>query len=222
MHPPILYTFRRCPYAIRARMALLSSRTPCTVREVHLAHKPDALLEASPKGTVPVLVLPDGRVIDQSLAVMLFALEANDPEGWLAVNHDEALALIALNDGAFKRDLDGYKYPGRTGGDREVHRRAGLLHLANLEARLAAQEFLCGARAGYTDVALFPFVRQFAAVDASSFSAEPLPALRAWLAAWVKSPFFEHAMVSLKPWKPGDAEVRLGELGSQASATTSS
>ena len=210
MPPPILYTFRRCPYAIRARMALLASKTRCSLREVHLAQKPAALLEASPKGTVPVLVLPDGRVLDQSLAIMLHALEANAPEGWLDVDHEDAQALIALNDGPFKRDLDGYKYPERTGGDREVHRRGGLAHLAMLEARLATHKHLCGAHPTYADVALFPFVRQFAAVDAQAFAAEPLPSLQAWLAAWLNASLFERAMVQLRPWKPGDAVVELG------------
>lgn len=211
MDVPILYTFRRCPYAIRARMALLASKTHCTIREVHLARKPQALLDASAKATVPVLVLPDGRVLDQSLAIMLHALAANDPEQWLDVDVEDARALVSANDGAFKRDLDGYKYPERTGSDREVHHRAALSHLRMLEMRLTQNAFLCGAHASYADVALFPFVRQFAAVDANSFEAQPLPKLRAWLSQWAASNLFQRAMITLKPWQPGDAEIRLGE-----------
>lgn len=211
MDAPILYTFRRCPYAIRARMALLASGMRCTVREVHLARKPQALLDVSPKATVPVLVLPEGRVLDQSLAIMLHALHAHDPEQWLDVDPNDAQALLDANDGPFKRDLDGYKYPERTQADRAAHHRAALSHLAMLEARLARTAFLCGPRARYVDVALFPFVRQFAAVDVSSFEAEPLPNLRAWLALWVASPFFERAMITHKPWQPGDDEIHLGD-----------
>lgn len=211
MHAPILYTFRRCPYAIRARMALLASGMRCTVREVHLARKPQALLDASPKGTVPVLVLPDGLVLDQSLAIMLHALKENDPETWLDVNHEEALSLIEENDGPFKRALDGYKYPERSGGSREGHQRAGLLQLARLDTQLSRTRFLCGDGASYADVALFPFIRQFAAVDPRSFSQQPLPALQAWLSTWLRSHLFAQAMVPIEPWQPGDAELHLGE-----------
>lgn len=216
MDVPILYTFRRCPYAIRARIALLASGMRCTVREVHLARKPQALRDASPKATVPVLVLPDGSVVDQSLAIMLHALHAQDPQHWLDVDPEDAQALLDANDGPFKRELDGYKYPERTGGDRAQHLRAARTHLSLLETRLTRTAFLCGPRASYVDVALFPFVRQFAAVDVSAFEAEPLPRLRAWLALWVASPFFERAMITLKPWQPGDAEIRLGDPPTRA------
>ena len=119
---PILYSFRRCPYAMRARMALTVSATRCELREVRLSAKPAAMLAASPKGTVPVLVLPDGRVIDESLDIMRWALASNDPEGWLT--RDDA-ALIALNDGPFKHDLDRYKYPDRHDADPIIHRASG-------------------------------------------------------------------------------------------------
>ena len=211
MHAPILYTFRRCPYAIRARMSLLASNLECTVREVHLRHKPQALLDASPKATVPVLAFPDGRVLEQSLDIMLHALHAHDPERWLEVDQQDTQALVEANDGAFKRALDGYKYPERKGGDRAEHHRAALTHLWKLETRLTETTFLCGAHASYVDVAVFPFVRQFAAVDAGSFEAQPLPRLRAWLSLWVASPLFQRAMITLKPWQPGDAEIRLGD-----------
>ena len=211
MHAPILYTFRRCPYAIRARMALLASNLECTVREVHLGQKPQALLDASPKATVPVLVLPDGRVIDQSLAIMLHALQANDPERWLDVDPQDSQALVDANDGGFKRELDGYKYPERKGGHRAQHHRAALTHLLMLETRLTQTVFLCGPRPSYADVALFPFVRQFAGVDANSFETQPLPRVRAWLSLWLASPLFQSAMITLNPWQPGDAEIRLGD-----------
>ncbi|MFT4026588.1 MAG: glutathione S-transferase N-terminal domain-containing protein, partial [Novosphingobium sp.] len=132
---PVLYSFRRCPYAMRARLALLASGTSCEIREVKLAAKPAEMLAASPKATVPVLVLPDGQVIDESLNIMRWALGRNDPLGWME-RTDEA--SIAANDGAFKHHLDRYKYPERHGSDPAEHRAAGLAILAELEARLAA------------------------------------------------------------------------------------
>ena len=107
MSMPLLYSFRRCPYAIRARMALAQAGVAVELREVVLRNKPQAMLDASPKGTVPVLVLPDGTVIDESLAIMRWALAQNDAEGWLAQIDEPGLQqLIALNDGPFKQALD--------------------------------------------------------------------------------------------------------------------
>ena len=169
---PILYSFRRCPYAMRARLALAISGTVCELREVKLSAKPAAMLAASPKGTVPVLVLPDGQVIEQSLEIMRWALAQGDPEGWLC--RDDP-ALIARNDGAFKHDLDRYKYPERHSSDPLVHRESGLAFLRELDARLAAHGQLCGAKRGITDTAIMPFVRQFASVDAAWFEGVDLP-----------------------------------------------
>jgi glutathione S-transferase len=136
---PILYSFRRCPYAMRARLALVASGARCRLREVKLGAKPQAMLDASPKGTVPVLVLPDGAVIDQSLEIMHWALGMCDPEGWL--ERDDP-ALIAANDGPFKQHLDGYKYPDRLGTDAIACRVEGLTILRQLDARLAADGHL--------------------------------------------------------------------------------
>ncbi|MDB5894857.1 MAG: glutathione S-transferase, partial [Rhodoferax sp.] len=113
---PVLYSFRRCPYAIRARLALMASGTVCELREVMLRDKPEALRHASAKATVPVLVDAEGKVIDQSLDIMRWALARNDPAGWLAPSHGDMaamLAAVARIDGAFKFHLDRYKYPGR-------------------------------------------------------------------------------------------------------------
>ena len=201
---PILFSFRRCPYAIRARLALTVSTKQCELREVKLSAKPDAMLAASPKGTVPVLVLPDGDVIDESLDIMRCALGSNDPEGWLRRND---VALIARNDTYFKHDLDRYKYPDRYDGDATSHRAAGLDFLHELEARLAHARQLCGQDRGFADAAIVPFVRQFAAVDREWFAAQPLPHLQAWLAGHLASPLFETVMVRMKPWQPGDEPV---------------
>ena len=137
---PVLYSFRRCPYAMRARMAIAASGRCCELREVVLRDKPAELLAASPKGTVPVLVDTDGRVVDQSLDIMLWALRRNDPEGWLRPaggTLEDMLALIAECDGDFKRDLDGYKYPEREpDGDAAAHRAKGAAFLSRLDAHL--------------------------------------------------------------------------------------
>jgi glutathione S-transferase len=188
---PILYSFRRCPYAIRARLALLVCDTAFEVREVKLSDKPAELRAASPKATVPVLVMADGKVIDESLDIMRWALRRRDPEGWL--DGDDA-ALIAINDGAFKHHLDRYKYPERHHTDLAGHRDACLEILAALEARLRAADHLCGDRRSLTDAAILPFVRQFAAVDRAWFAAQPLPEVQRWLASWLASPLFVQAM----------------------------
>lgn len=203
---PILYSFRRCPYAIRARLALLASGSICEIREVKLSAKPSELLAASPKATVPVLVLPDGTVIDQSLDIMSWALGQNDPDGWLD-RVDEA--LIVQNDGAFKHHLDRYKYPGRYPADGIDHRAAGIALLAPIEQRLATSAHLCGEAPGLTDGALMPFIRQFAATDPVWFGAQPLPYLRAWLACNLALPLFEAAMIRLAPWQPSDPAILL-------------
>lgn len=208
MTPPVLYSFRRCPYAMRARMALRAARVTVELREVKLAAKPPALLATSPKGTVPVLVLPDGTVIDESLDIMRWALARNDPEGWLACDDT---ALIAANDGPFKHHLDRAKYPGRYEEDGVTdHRAEALALLAPLEDRLAQAPFLCGARRGLTDIALLPFLRQFAAIDPEWFAAQPLPRLQAWLAGLIADDLFAAVMPKFAVWQEGDAPVLFG------------
>lgn len=197
---PLLYTYRRCPYAMRARMALLVAGIEFDAFEISLTDKPAAMLAASPKGTVPVLVLPDGRVIEESLDVMAWAFAQRDPEGWWhGAQAPDNLALIALNDGAFKQQLDRYKYPQRHGqADAAVPRdqaAQGLLHA--LEQRLAAQPWLGGGQPCAADLAIFPFVRQFRAVDAAWFDAQPLPATQLWLQRWLESARFEACMKKL-------------------------
>lgn len=201
---PVLYSFRRCPYAMRARLALAVSGTRCELREIKLSAKPQALLAASPKGTVPVLILPDGEVIDESLDIMRWALVNRDPEGWLA--RDDA-ALIAANDGPFKHDLDRYKYPERHGADAFVHRARGLAFMHELDNRLADAGQLCGPARGLADAAIMPFVRQFAAVDREWFDTQPLPHLKAWLANHLASDLFAAIMVRTSPWSPGDPPI---------------
>lgn len=205
--PPLLYTYRRCPYAMRARMALLQAGRRFRACEIVLRDKPAELLALSPKGTVPVLVLPGGEVLEQSWDIMRWAwcgegghAPGPDEDGWWArAQTPENLALVERNDGAFKRLLDRHKYPERftAEGDAAACTEALRTCLLPLEARLQAQPQLGGATPCATDLALFPFVRQFAAVDAAWFAAQALPALQAWLAHWLASPLFAACMAKL-------------------------
>ena len=202
---PTLYSFRRCPYAIRARLALAVSGQRYALHEVLLRDKPAGLLAASPKGTVPVLVLPGGRVIEQSLDIMLWALEQSDPQHWLnppapGASLDAMLASIAECDSRFKPALDRCKYPQRyLGSDPAQAWTAAGEWLATLEAALTAAAYLGGAQAGLADVAIFPFVRQFAAIDAARWQAQPWPQLQRWLQQWQDNALFIDTMRKQTP-----------------------
>lgn len=202
----ILYSFRRCPYAMRARMALIVSGQQVELREILLRDKPDSMLALSPKGTVPVLALPGGEVIDESLDIMRWALRLHDPEGWL--EGDDA-ALIAANDGSFKQHLDRYKYAARYETDPLEHRAAGMAWLGELEAHLESRAFLCGGRRTLADMAIFPFVRQFAAADQAWFDAQAVPRVQTWLRGLIGSALFDQAMTRRAAWQSGDAAVFL-------------
>jgi len=198
---PILYSYRRCPYAMRARMALREAGIAVEIREIALRDKPRHMLAVSPKGTVPVLVLPDGTVIDESLDIMRWALRQHDPDCWL---HDEtrSLALIADNDGAFKQALDRYKYADRYPQQPAAAWRAmGECHLQALERHLCEHDNLLGPAASIADVAIFPFVRQFAMVDVVWFESAPYPALHGWLDRWLGSALFLDIMQKHPPWQ---------------------
>jgi len=200
----MLYTFRRCPYAMRARLALAVSGVRVEVREIRLRAKPEAMLAASSKGTVPVLVLAGGGVIDQSIDIMRWALRRHDPEAWL---DGDDRALIADCDDRFKHHLDRTKYPERHASDPVAHRIAAVEWLGLLEQRLARQDSLCGARRSLTDAAIMPFVRQFAAIDPDWFAQQPLPRVQEWLARHLQSALFEAVMVRFDPWSPKDAPI---------------
>jgi glutathione S-transferase len=203
---PVLYSFRRCPYAMRARMALLVSETPVRLREVVLRDKPEAMIAASPKATVPVLVLPDGQVIDESLAIMYWALDRNDTQGWRQGSEAEA-ALIAEADGPFKHHLDRYKYPVRYDNvDPLEHRAGGLAFLEKLDGLVQQSGQLMDERATLADHAIFPFVRQFANNDRAWFDSLPLPALQQWLSDHLASPLFATTMQKFPQWQSGDDE----------------
>ena len=208
---PILYSFRRCPYAMRARSAIVASGLVCELREVVLRDKPAALLDASPKATVPVLVEPDGTVIEQSLDIMLWALQQNDPDTWLPSSVDEVSAmnrLITDCDESFKFHLDRYKYPQRYGNvDRQVQRGHAALWLHELDAVLTRRPFLCGEKFTMADAAIAPFVRQFAHTDLDWFDIQRWLALRTWLLRWTQSTLFDGIMKKYPPWVEGQTPV---------------
>ena len=205
-----LYTFRRCPYAMRGRMGLSIAGVPVQVREVVLRDKPTEMLEASPKGTVPVLLTSSGDIVDESLDVMRWALAQNDPEGWLDADPDTTHELIARNDGPFKRALDRYKYPNRYSDEDLVPgaaRASGLEILQDLDVRITAQGGqLVRAERSLADIAIFPFIRQFAHTDMDWFNAQDLPALQAWLEGHKQSSLFKGVMKKYDQWSPGADE----------------
>lgn len=192
---PILYSYRRCPYAMRARMALSYAGISVDIREITLKDKPAHMLQVSPKGTVPVLVLADGQVIDQSLDIMVWALQQRDTDGWQAADVEQTQQLIAENDGAFKQNLDRYKYAIRFPEQpAEDYRSAGEQFLAKLELRLQQSDFLFGNAISLADIAIFPFIRQFAAVDHGWFECTDYLKLKTWLQRLVTSALFERVM----------------------------
>lgn len=205
---PILYSFRRCPYAMRARMALLIAGQRCELREVVLRDKPPALLAASPKATVPVLVLPGGHVLEQSLDIMHWALGRHDPEGWL--EGGAGADWIARCDGDFKHHLDRYKYAGRyPGADATVHREQAAALVRDIDAALRVAPWLGGARPRLADFAVMPFVRQYAHTDRDWFDAQPWSAAIAWLNALTQAPLFEAALRKFNAWREGAAPAHL-------------
>jgi len=210
---PILYSFLRCPYAICARLALHAAGLNIELREVALRNKPVSMLSVSPKGSVPVLVLPDGRVIDESWDIMLWALNRHDPDGWLGTNSgyiEASIPLVIENDTKFKASLDRYKYPDRYPEHAQAHYRSqGEIFLKQLESRLNATPYLLGDTFSIADAALFPFIRQFAGVNKDWFAQSPYASLQRWLKNLLESERFDAVMKKYPPWHPGDAPVLL-------------
>jgi glutathione S-transferase len=193
---------------MRARLALQVACVEVELRDIALKDKPADMLLASPKGTVPVLVLPNGGVIEQSLDIMLWALQRNDPQGWLpadtAAMHD-ALTCIASNDGHFKQALDRYKYPARFAlANGLAHREQGAITLQTWEDRLTVKPNLTGVRWGLLDAAIAPFVRQFAHTDKTWFAEQDWPQLQRWLAAFEASPALAAVMEKVPTWNSGN------------------
>lgn len=208
-HPPILWTFRRCPYAIRARLAIVSANATVELREIQLRNKPDAFLQTSPTNTVPALHSND-TVLDESLEIMTWALEQNDPQGLLDMP-DDGWDLIATNDGPFKTALDHTKYATRYPDlDPEAEREKASVHLAYLDQKLSGGTWLFGSRPTIADLALLPFVRQFAYIDRSRFDAQPWPFLIAWLDRFLESELFAKVMGKHPVWSEGNQKIWFG------------
>lgn len=206
MSLPVLWSFRRCPYAMRARLAVAASGVKVELREVLLRDKPNAFLASSPSATVPCL--DTGRdIVDESLDIMQWALNQSDPEGWL--NMPEAgRALIMRCDGPFKSALDCYKYPTRySDTDPGAARQEAAALLLELNAQLENRQWLFSDSPGLADMAILPFVRQFAHVDLGWFSAQPWPALAEWLERFKTSARFTAIMPKFAQWHEGDAPV---------------
>lgn len=208
---PILYSFRRCPYAMRARLALLASGIPVELREILLREKAPEFLAVSPSATVPCLVTTSGDVVDESYDIMRWALSLNDPEGWLEPEDgdlDQALMLIRDIDGPFKRHLDRYKYDTRyTDVSRTTERSAAAAYLKTFDERLVDRNWLLGTRPSLADFAILPFVRQFANTDRDWFDVEDWPYLQSWLKAFETSQRFADIMTKYDIWRAGDVPI---------------
>lgn len=210
---PILYSFRRCPYAMRARLAVAAAGITVELREVLLRDKPAEMIDASPKATVPVLILTDGTVIDESLDVMRWALARHDPDQWWPddpATRNQIDALVARNDGPFKNALDRYKYPNRYGSESNSsidHRATAAGIVSDYETRLAATGWLTGPRASLADYAILPFVRQFAHVDRPWFDSQLWPHVIRWLDAFLGSHRFTAIMGKHPQWRAGAGKV---------------
>ena len=213
---PVFWSFRRCPYAMRARLAVCSAGIQVELREILLRDKPDAFLKASPKGTVPVVELVDGRVLEESRDVMQWALAQNDPDGWLGVQHrdpDGTAAFLDALDGPFKTHLDRYKYASRYDPEAALkHREAGVAMLAEFDVKLAAQPSLSGKKNGLLDFASLPFVRQFRIADPVWFDAQPWPHLHHWLQTFLASGQFASVMKKYAVWQEGGEGVVFPEV----------
>ena len=208
-HLPILYSFRRCPYAMRARLAIAKSGITVEMREIVLRNKPQQLLDISPKGTVPVLLLSKREVIDESLDIMTWALAVNDTDNWLNTSSAEDIKhLIQWNDGEFKYYLDRYKYADRYPEyTAQYYRKKADIFLMDLEKRLSKQTFLCSERCSLADIAIFPFIRQFANVNAEWFLSSVYKNLNQWLTIHIESTLFISIMDKYPIWKPGNEKL---------------
>lgn len=207
-HIPVLWSFRRCPYAMRARLAIRYSGQPVVLREILLRDKPAEFLATSAKGTVPVLDTDTG-VIAESYDIMCWALDRCDPDGWRDMP-DTGHDLIAQSDSSFKSALDLYKYHDRhPAGTRKAAQDNGAIFLHHLNDLLRGGDWLF-SKQSLADMAILPFVRQFANTDKAWFDAQNWPDLLRWLAAFTQSTAFSQVMVKYPPWQPDQDRVLFG------------
>ncbi|MCG6200953.1 glutathione S-transferase [Psychromonas antarctica] len=208
----LFYSFRRCPYAMRARLAIAYSQQLVELREISLKAKPQTMLAVSAKGTVPVLQLADGTVLDESLDIMAWALEGSDPDGWLQGNLSEMLSLIDENDFEFKGWLDKYKYADRYPEHSPLYYRDNAEEfLTQLEHQLRNNAYLFGDRISLADMAILPFIRQFSAVDKAWFSQAPYPRIKIWLANFIDSTLFQSIMKEYPTWLESKQQITFPE-----------
>ncbi len=213
---PILYSLRNCPYAMRARLAIFKAQYPVALRDIVLSNKPQTMLDASPKGTVPVLVLANNRVIDESLAIMLWALQENDPNNLLHT-HDKSmlgnmLNLIVQFDTEFKTRLNAYKCAKRyQESNVDECRQQCEVYLQKLELQLGNQRFLYSNQESLADIALLPFIRQFARVERQWYLNSPYPKLRQWLNSYLHSSSFTKVMAKHPLWLDTQQQVIFGK-----------
>jgi len=206
---PILYSFRRCPYAIRARLAIEASGVKVELREILLCDKPVQMITISEKATVPVLLLPDGKVIEESIDIMRWALGQNDPQDLLFIDRQKEISqLIQTNDFQFKPKLDKYKYavrfPEKT---MQEYRDESQFFLVDLDNRLTSNNYLLGDKLSLADIAIFPFIRQFSSVDLNWFDNTEYVFLKKWLKVCVESVEFQRVMKKYDPWKNAQGAV---------------
>ena len=209
---PILWSFRRCPFAMRARLAIAASGQIVQLREILLRDKPAAFLATSAKGTVPVLDLQDGTVIEESRDIMMWALGANDPNGWLDISQkqpDKVKTFLDNVDGPFKYALDRYKYASRyeVSAARQ-HRENGAQFLEKLDKSLGTTGALSDSSLGLMDFAILPFIRQFRIADPEWFDEQPWPCLHRWLQEFLGSAAFLGVMLKYPPWQDGAKAIR--------------
>ena len=208
---PILYTFRRCPYAMRARFAIRSSKIIVEIREIKLQEKPLEFLKLSPKGTVPVLITNSGEVLEESLDIIYWALNKNDPHKWLAkgkLENQEIIKLLDDLENKFKPNLDKYKYPSRFSGvDQYLHRDKNICFLKKLNYYLENNKSLNCEHLSLLDYAIFPFVRQFRNVDQDWFDKLNFIFLNKWINQIIDSKDFSSIMKKFKKWEPNDVPI---------------
>lgn len=208
---PVLYSFRRCPYAMRARLACKYSGLKIELREIVLRNKPESMLQISPKGTVPVLQL-EQQIIDESWDIIEWATKLNDPDNWRGSNKHIKAAneLIQINDFSFKTHLDHYKYADRfPEHSAEYYRDQACDFLQQLEEHLSQHQFLLGNSISLADIGIFPFVRQFAHVDLDWFKETPYMNLQRWMSYFLESDLFASIMQKHTPWKPQHPPIYL-------------
>jgi len=209
----ILYSFRRCPYAIRSRMSLYKAGLIFELREIKLRNKPEQMLEASPKGTVPVLILQNGTIIDESLDIMKWALGKNDPDSWLDADETEMKFLIDRNDNKFKLALDRYKYPQHFPNEDCTGAREVCAEILNdLNIRLEKHQQILSNNIAMADIAIFPFIRQCAFVDEEWFNNLSVPHLQKWLQEHLESTLFKVVMMKFKIWSQGNKPTLFNPL----------